>query len=120
MWRLDPLVAPAAGIACRRCAPRGQIIAFADNLLYYPDREWGPAVHVWPPVDVDGEGRRWWQVDYRGTTEVGTPRAVLVDAETGWARFPPPDMRLRAPVTAEPEALRPAAPVSTESRRAAA
>jgi hypothetical protein len=74
--------------ACTEREPpnEGQVTAMAGALVEQYDLVWGPPTAVWPPSSPDADGRRWWQVDYRDHRALRDP-VVLVDAQTGWARF---------------------------------
>jgi hypothetical protein len=83
-------------LACSEREPpnEGQVQALATSLLQKEGLAWGPVTAVWPPGEPDAQGRRWWQVEYREYRERREP-VVLVDAESGWARFAEPGERVR-------------------------
>lgn len=88
------LLLVATACSYRPPPTRGQVVTLADNLLLHHEWDWGPVVQIHEPGPADAEGRRWWQVDYRGPAEWSkSPRpllaAVLVDCDNGWARFLP-------------------------------
>lgn len=96
------LVLALVGAGCERADPelsRGQVMALADNLVEHHELAWGPVMRVWPPAPGP-DGRMWWQVDYPRADDQARLRSVLVDAETGWARFPPADFRPRVDLDA--------------------
>lgn len=111
-WALLLIVLLLVGCDIREPTTRGQAMSQADNWLQHKELDWGPIDHVWPPDGSLMDGRSWWQVDYLGTTELGAPRVVLVDAETGWARFPPPDFRPRVRLAIDAEAALPVGPTT--------
>ena len=94
IWSL-PLVALLALLgllallALTGCEPRqqivrGQVVVIADNLLHSEGKDLGDPVEVLEPTGPSADGRTWWQVRYRNGTY------VLVDAYSGWARWPGP------------------------------
>ncbi len=87
-WLL-PLLAllPLVVLLLTGCEPRqqivrGQVVVIADNLLHSEGKDLGDPVEVLEPVAPAADGHRWWQVQYRDGTY------VLVDALSGWARWP--------------------------------
>lgn len=87
-------------VACTERPPpnEAQISAMASALIEKEGLVWGPVTSVWPPGEADADGRRWWQVDYREYRQIRHP-VVLVDAESGWARFAEPGERVRVGIS---------------------
>ncbi len=75
---------------CEDRAPitRAQVVSNAYNLQLRDGLNWGDAIETLAPADADDRGHRWWQVRYRPGSD-GTVRMLLVDAESGWVRYPP-------------------------------
>ncbi len=96
--------------AARPPLSRAQAISSADSLLLREHEVWGNAIEVQPASTVAVDGQ-WWQVRYPDADN-GKARLILVDEDTRWARFAPPDYvarvkavhapRTAAPVRAEP------------------
>ena len=66
---------------------RGQVVVIADNLLHSEGKDFGDPVEVLEGIAPAADGHRWWQVRYRNGTY------VLVDAQSGWARWPSADFQ---------------------------
>jgi hypothetical protein len=87
----------ASGCGERQALDRYIVIGVADSLQRREGINWGAPQDVLPP-----EGRSsWWQVSY-GSGPDGESRLILVDNETAWARFPPPNYRPRVPAESRP------------------
>ncbi len=106
---------PAATLAvllllggCEERVPLNQSIAvsIADHYQRYQNVNWGDPTEVLPPGEPDADGRRWWQMRYR-TGEDGARRMILVDHDSGWARYPAMDYIERVPPRARPDAANP-------------
>ena len=91
--------------ASRPPLSRAQAISSADSLLLREHEVWGNAIEVQPASTVAVDGQ-WWQVRYPDAPN-GKIRLILVDEDTRWARFAPPEYvarvtALHAPRTAAP------------------
>jgi hypothetical protein len=109
------LAAIAVLLALSSCEPRqppgqGEVVGAADNLLLHEGRQWGPPLEVLPPAGTDGHGHRWWQLRY--ADEIGGGRGsrlVIVDADSAWARHPPPGYLVRVPTSVKVSSEHPVA-----------
>ncbi len=103
------LVALLVGCEPRQSLGQGEAVAVADNFQRREGVSWGSPLEVLPPASPDASGHRWWQMRY--ADEVGGPhggRIVVVDADSGWARLPPPGYALRVASSAtRPSAANP-------------
>lgn len=87
------LVVPALLLALSGCEDRppisrAQVVSNAYNLQLRDGLNWGDAIETLVPASPDDRGHRWWQVRYRPGND-GAVRILLVDAESGWVRYPP-------------------------------
>jgi hypothetical protein len=85
---------------------QAQASAAAEHLQRRDDFDWGDAVEVLPPAEVDERGRSWWQIRYKAGDQ-GVARVLLVDATSGWAKQPPPGYVVRIAPTGHPSSDRP-------------
>lgn len=92
------ILAAFAGCEQRQPPDRFLVVTMADSLQRREGISWGEPTSVLEPDRADADGRRWWQVTYDAGPH-GEPRTILVDAKTGWARFPGPKYEPRVPVT---------------------
>lgn len=81
------------------CDPRPPIVrteigSLAQNLQVREGLAWGDPTDIQPPAEF--EGRRWWQVTY------AEGQIILVDADSGWARFPGSGYTVRRTATHRP------------------
>lgn len=83
------LLVLAAGCEPRRDIDRIQAVNLADHLQLREGLEWGAPVGHDAPTEASADGRRWWRIRYAAAPD-GTPRFILVDAGSGWARLPRP------------------------------
>lgn len=93
---------------CEERVPLNQSMAvsIADHYQRYQSVNWGDPTEVLAPGEPDAEGRRWWQMRYR-TSEDGVRRMILVDHDSGWARYPTGDYIERVPPKGRPDAANP-------------
>jgi hypothetical protein len=93
---------------CEERTPLTQALAvgIADHYQRYQNVNWGDPTEVIAPVQVDDEGKRWWQMRYRNGSD-GSRRMILVDDASGWARFPSQDYVERVPARSRPDAEHP-------------
>ena len=92
--RLGAMLLPGAVVlvALIGCEPRqqivrGQVVVMADNLLRSEGKDYGDPIEVLEGTGPAADGHRWWQVRYRNGAY------VLVDAHSGWARWPSADFQ---------------------------
>lgn len=105
--------------ACESRPPinQAEVVNYADDLLRREGLWWGSPIEVLKPELADPADRRWWQLRYAEGAVTGpgseatVARIVIVDANTGWARLPPPGHPIRVPATGKPSA---AAPVTVQ------
>jgi hypothetical protein len=90
----------------RRTMNRAQAVSNAAHLQLRDDLKWGEPIEVLAPVEIDANKQAWWQVRYH-PGQNGQTRILLVDANSGWARLPPPDYRVRLPPAPKPSATAP-------------
>jgi hypothetical protein len=84
---------------------RSEVGSLAQNLQVREGLAWGDPTDLQPPAPF--EGHRWWQVAYAGG------QVILVDADSGWARLPPPGYAIRrTPAASTAPATAQAAPVT--------
>jgi hypothetical protein len=93
-WTISGTILIAAlmmgGCEEREPVTRAQVVSHAYNLQVRDGVNWGEPVETLPPATVDADGRRWWQLRYHPGKD-GRSRVVLVDADSGWARYAPQD-----------------------------
>lgn len=105
-WLIPVAVLLIAGCESRPPINRGQAAGIADNLQRERGLAWGDPEESLEPAATGTDGHRWWQLRYRDGG------IILVDADSGWARLPPPGYVARARA-ARGHALEPA-PVIVE------
>lgn len=96
------VVSVLIGVGCDYRPPleRAQVAAIASNVCMGNNVAWGDPIEVLYPGQADADGRLWWQVRYRGVTEAGRARVVIVDNDTRWGRLPSNDYVIREPAIA--------------------
>jgi hypothetical protein len=105
--RAVPTVALAALLlllcACEERAPltMGEVGGIADHLQLRENLSWGDPTETLTAEPSAVDGRSWWQVRYRDAPD-GSPRIILVDDDSGWARLPMPGYAVRVKPTAKP------------------
>lgn len=94
--------------ACEERVPLNQAMAvsIADHYQRQQNVNWGEPVNVLPPGGPDAKGRSWWQVRYASGADQAR-RMILVDHDSGWARFPADDYLERVPPRSRPDAAHP-------------
>jgi hypothetical protein len=106
MPRLAPVTFALAFLllaACESRPPidRAQAISLADDLQRRENRWVGDPIEVLDPAPPDAGGHRWWQLRYPDAPGASAyDRLILVDSESGWARWPYPGYAVRAPAIA--------------------
>jgi hypothetical protein len=95
-------------IACEARQPmdRYLVVTMGDSLQRREGLSWGDPIDVLGPDRADADGHKWWQITYKDGPR-GESRMILVDAHTGWARFPGPDYHPRVAIASSPLPLFP-------------
>ncbi len=75
---------------------RAQVVSNAAHLQLRDEIKWGEAIEVLQPGPMDANNKLWWQLRYHPGAD-GLNRIIIVDANSGWARLPPPDYQVRLP-----------------------